>query len=309
MAPPAVMLTASLAKPALRLETPAMAPTTWPKVPSRLIEWENEGLTLQGSVYLPEQTRSEKVPLVVVIHGGPASRFDDGYWHLTQLLVAQGWAVFQPNIRGSTGYGAAFMAAVKNELGGADCRDVMTGIDALLRAYPLDAQRMALIGHSYGGEMAAFAVGRTDRFKAIIAGNPVTNQFSEYGTERDAFYDHWYLDGNPWTHFEAAWRQSAVSTAHNARTPLLLLQAEEDETDPLNQSLEMYRALRFSGAPVTLVIYPRVGHESLGGDFRAQGGEEPWHGVDVRRRMFAFLRAAFAGEADPLAAARAAPAQ
>ncbi len=162
---------------------------------------------------------------------------------------------------------------------------------------------MALIGYSYGGEMAGFVVGKTDRFKAIVSGAPVINQFSEYGTEDGTFYDRWYY-GKPWLNFADAWRQSPLSTAGNAKTPFLLLQGDKDVTDPLGQSLEMYRALKQTGAPVALVVYPREGHGETGGNFRALASQEPWHGIDLRRRMFGFLRAAFAGEPDPLAAAR-----
>ena len=287
----------------VRLETPALVPAHWAKVPSQIVSWENDGLTIEAALYMPKVPAGTKVPLVVSIHGGPAGRFQDDYSALIQMLVAEGWAVMQPNIRGSTGYGAKFTAANKNDLGGADYRDVMTGVDKLLKEHPIDAGRMALIGYSYGGEMAGFVVGKTDRFKAIVSGAPVINQLSEYGTERGTWYDRWYY-GRPWDNFEDAWRQSPIAYAKNAKTPFLLLQGTEDVTDPLGQSLEMYRALKQYDAPVALAVYPREGHGETGGNFRALPSTEPWHGVDLRRRMFGFLRAAFAGEADPLAIAR-----
>jgi len=291
------------AKP-VAIEAPALMPSTWAKVPSKLVTWQNEGLTIEGLLYMPPNIApGAKVPLIMSIHGGPTGRFQDDYAAAVQMLVAQGWAVMQPNIRGSTGYGAKFMAANKNDLGGADFRDVMTGVDMLLKNYPIDESKMALIGYSYGGEMGGFVVGKTDRFKAIVSVAPVINQFSEYGTERGTFYDRWYY-GRPWDHPADAWRQSPISTAMHAKTPFLLLQGAEDVTDPLGQSLEMWRALKQYGAPVALVIYPREGHSETGAIFRSLVSQEPWHGVDLRRRMFGFLRAAFAGEPDPLAIAR-----
>lgn len=286
-----------------RLETPAMVPPHWPKIPSRIVSWQNEGLTIEAALYLPKVAPGTKVPLIVGIHGGPAGRYVDDYSPIVQLLVAEGWAVLQPNIRGSTGYGAKFTAANKNDLGGADYRDVMAGVDAMIRDYPIDEKRMALIGYSYGGEMAGFAVGKTDRFKAIVSGAPVIDQFSEYGTEDGSHYDRWYY-GRPWDNFADAWRQSPIAYAKNAKTPFLLLQGADDVVDPLGQSLEMYRALKQYGAPVALIVYPREGHPETGGNFRAMPSQEPWHGIDLRRRMFGFLRAAFAGDPDPLAAAR-----
>jgi dipeptidyl aminopeptidase/acylaminoacyl peptidase len=241
--------------------------------------------------------------MVVNIHGGPAGRFSDSYQNLVQLLVAEGWAVLEPNIRGSTGRGTSFLAANKNDLGGSDFRDVMAGIDTIVRDYPIDSMRLALIGYSYGGEMAGFAVGKTDRFKAIISGAPVINQFSEYGTEDHSFYDRWYF-GQPWRMFSDAWRQSPLAHVSNAKTPFLLIQGDADEVDPFGQSIEMYRALRQTGSPVVLVVYPRANHSRAGGNFRADPSTEPWHGIDMRRRMFGFLRSAFAGDADPLAKAQ-----
>ncbi|MEG3173774.1 prolyl oligopeptidase family serine peptidase [Sphingomonas sp. ZB1N12] len=301
--PMAVAVTPKPGGKATPLAIPALVPARWPKVQSKIVHWQNEGLTIEAALYMPTVAPGTRVPLVVSIHGGPAGRFADDYNNLVQMLVAEGWAVLQPNIRGSTGYGAKFLAANKNDLGGADYRDIMTGVDAMLKEHPLDPDRMALIGYSYGGEMAGFVVGKTDRFKAIVSGAPVIDQFSEYGTENGTYYDRWYY-GKPWLNFADVWRQSPLSTAGNAKTPFLLLQGSEDVTDPLGQSLEMWRALKQSGAPVALAVYPREGHGETGGNFRALASQEPWHGVDLRRRMFGFLRAAFAGEPDPLAIAR-----
>lgn len=302
--PSTVFLTPKWGGKPVTLDAPALMPSNWAKVPSKLVTWQNEGLTIEGMLYMPPNIApGQKVPLVLSIHGGPAGRFQDDYSAAIQMLVAEGWAVMQPNIRGSTGYGAKFLGANKNDLGGADFRDIMAGVDMLLKDYPLDESRMALIGYSYGGEMAGFVVGKTDRFKAIVSGAPVINQFSEYGTERGTFYDRWYY-GRPWDHFADVWRQSPISTVMHAKTPFLLLQGEEDVTDPLGQSLEMWRALKQYDAPVALVVYPREGHGETGGSFRSLVSQEPWHGVDLRRRMFGFLRAAFAGETDPLAIAR-----
>lgn len=286
-----------------RLKAPTTAPSYWAAVPSRIITWSNDGLKIEGALYLPKIEAGKKVPLVVNVHGGPAGRFADGYSNLVQMLVAEGWAVLQPNPRGSTGYGAKFMAANRNDLGGGDFRDIMAGVDAVVEKYPIDAQRMALIGYSYGGEIAAFAAGKTDRFKALVAGGPVINQFSEYGTEDENHLDRWYY-GRPWDKFDDVWRQSPIAYVKNARTPFLLLHGAEDETDPLGQSQEMWRALKQYDVPVELIVYPRESHTETAYNFLAMPSAEPWHGVDLRRRMFGFLRAAFAGQPDPLSAAR-----
>lgn len=221
--------------------------------------------------------------------------FRDSFSPFVDFLVGQGWAVLRTNPRGSTGRGARFVAANRNDLGGGDYRDIMSGVDHVLATEPVDPKRMALIGYSYGGEMAGFVEGNTRRFQAIVSGAPVIDQYSEYGTEGESFYDRWYF-GKPWEHAKDAWRQSPLSRAAHAHTPFLLLQGEADTTDPLGQSQEMYRALRQEGVPVELVIYPRDNHGALGRALMGAPSLEPWHGFDARRRLVAFIKQAFAAE-------------
>lgn len=278
-----------------RLAQPALIPAEWQLARSQVIHWTNQGLNIEGLLYLPPLTAGQKAPLIVNVHGGPSGVFNDRLYPLVDLLVGHGWAVLQPNPRGSTGYGAAFQAANKNDLGGKDFLDIMAGADEAIRRFPIDPERLALIGYSYGGEMAGFAEGKTDRFKAIVCGAPVIDQFSEYGTENGSWGDRWYY-GKPWERFEDAWRQSPLATVQHAKTPFLLLQGEADTTDPLGQSQEMYRALRQEGVPVEMVTYPREGHGDLNANFFGEPSTEPMHGVDLRRRMVEFIREAFGAE-------------
>jgi dipeptidyl aminopeptidase/acylaminoacyl peptidase len=287
-----VFYASRLGDAAEKLATPDIVPADWRAAPSQRIEWRNQGETISGLLYLPPAATNGPVPLIVHVHGGPAWQFNDGYYAIVNLLVGQGWAVLEPNPRGSTGYGASFAAANKDDLGGADFNDIMTGVDAVARRFPIDQERMALIGYSYGGEMAGFAVGKTRRFKAIVGGGPVIGQFSEYGTEDSSWYDRWYF-GKPDERFEAAWRQSPLSFAANAKTPFLLFQGVEDESDPMGQSLELYRALRQAGDSVELVTFPREKHEDLHRNFYGEVSLEPWHGVDLRNRMIKFIAEQF----------------
>ncbi len=274
------------------LHAPSILPAEWPQVPSHLVTWKNDGLTLQGLLYLPPQAgAADKVPLIVDVHGGPTGAWQDDYFAFNEFLLGHGWAVFEPNPRGSTGYGAAFVAANHNDLGGGDYRDIMTGVDAVLARYPIDAGKLVLMGYSYGGEMAGFVEGKTTRFKAIIAGAPVIDQESEYGTESGSWYDRWFY-GLPWEHADAAWRQSPLSFAAHAKTPMLLLQGMADTTDPKGQSEEMYRALRQMDVPVDLVEYPRDNHGPLARAIFGMPSPEPWHGFDGRQRIVNFIDAA-----------------
>jgi dipeptidyl aminopeptidase/acylaminoacyl peptidase len=280
-----------------RLAQPVLIPSDWQLAQPKVIHWKDQGLTIEGLLYLPPQAANQKVPLIVHIHGGPTGVFNDRLYATVNMLVGQGWAVLEPNPRGSTGYGAAFEAANKNDLGGKDFLDVMTGVDEAIRSYPIDPNKLALIGYSYGGEMAGFAEGKTDRFKSLVCGAPVINQFSEYGTESGSWGDRWYY-GKPWEqdHFEDAWRQSPLATAQHGKTPILLLQGEADTTDPMGQSQEMYRALRQEGVPVEMVTYPRENHGELHSNFYGETSPEPMHGVDLRRRMVEFIERGFGTE-------------
>jgi dipeptidyl aminopeptidase/acylaminoacyl peptidase len=293
---PELLYSASLGETPRVLATPELAPKGVKSEAPKRIEWKNEKLTIEGLLYLPPEAATHKVPLVVEVHGGPLGAYSDSYSVFTDYLLGQGWAVLRANPRGSTGRGAEFAAANKNDLGGADYRDIMAGVDYVLKTEPVDADKMALIGYSYGGEMAAFVEGKTTRFKAIVSAAPVIDQNSEYGTEHGSWYDQWYF-GKPWMHPADAWRQSPLSGVAQAKTPFMLLQGDDDTTDPLGQSLEMYHALRQMGVTVELITYPRVDHGPLGGAIYGSPSNEPWHGFDARQRVVAFFNQSFAASA------------
>jgi dipeptidyl aminopeptidase/acylaminoacyl peptidase len=290
--PPALYFASQPGQAARVLNTPSLLPAKWDTPTVHAVRWKNEGLNIEGMLYLPAQAATGKVPLIVLVHGGPTGAFIDSYSPFAAHLLAQGWAVFYTNPRGSTGYGTAFAAANKNDLGGRDFKDIMAGVDAVLAAYSIDRNKLALMGYSYGGEMAAFVEGKTDRFKAIISAAPVIDQQSEYGTEDESWYDRWFY-GKPWEHREDAWRQSPLAYVAKAKTPFMLIQGEGDTIDPLGQSLEMYRALRQKGVAVQLLQYPRDNHGPLASNMFGFPSTEPWHGFDARRRLVQFIKTAF----------------
>jgi dipeptidyl aminopeptidase/acylaminoacyl peptidase len=274
------------------LPVPEMGSADLKAVEPELVSWKSGKFIVEGLLYLPPQAQSGKVPLIVDVHGGPFGAFVNRHDVFADFLLGHGWAILRPNPRGSSNYGVAFGAANKNDLGGGDYQDIMAGVDYVLSKYPLDSTKMALMGYSYGGEMAGFVEGKTDRFKAIISGAPVIDQFSEYGTEGGSWYDRWYY-GKPWEHMEDAWRQSPLSGAAKAKTPFLLIQGQSDTTDPVGQAQEMYRALRQEGVPVELVTYPRENHGPLAQGIFGSPSPEPWHGYDGRQRIIEFLNKAF----------------
>ncbi len=294
--PPQLCFAHTLSAGCTKLNTPAIIPPDWRTVSAQMLKWKTGDLTIEGILYLPPQADHGKVPLIVDVHGGPTGQFTDSYSAFAQFLLGQGWAVFETNPRGSTGYGAAFAAANKNDLGGGDYQDIMAGVDTVLAKFPIDSSKMALIGYSYGGEMAGFVEGKTDRFRAIVSGAPVIDQMSEYGTESSSWYDRWWY-GYPWEHEQDAWRQSPLAGVAHAKTPFLLLQGKGDTTDPAGQSEEMYRALRQAGVTVELVEYPRENHGTLARGMLGYPSREPWHGFDARKRIVDFITKEFAAAA------------
>lgn len=263
------------------------------------VNWTGPDQMNIGGLYFPPArcpggaaTVASKSPMILVVHGGPTGAFLMTFSPFIQWLTSQGWAVLEPNPRGSTGYGWQFAAANRNDLGDKDYQDVMAGVDWALAHKPVDGARLGMYGYSYGGEMAGFLEGKTDRFKAIISGAPVIDQYSEYGTEGGSWYDRWFF-GQPWLRAQDAWRQSPLSYARNARTPLLLLQGAADTTDPLGQSLEMYRALRQMGVEVRLVKFPRENHGPLSGGINGAPSPEPWHGFRGRAEILAWFQKHF----------------
>ena len=284
---------AQIGQPCKSLALPRMEPDSLRHAKAELVTWQNGDFKLEGLLYLPEAQPSARIPLVVDVHGGPFGAWVQNDSAFVSFLLGQGWAVFEPNPRGSSNYGTHFAAANKDDLGGADYTDIMTGLDAVIASHSIDTKRLALYGYSYGGEMAAFVEGKTDRFRAIISAAPVIDQFSEYGTEKGSWYDRWYF-GLPWVRQAEALRQSPLAGAVKAKSPFMLLQGEADLTDPLGQSQEMYRALRQQGVPVELVTYPREDHGPLSRGITGDPTPEPWHGFDARQRIVDFISREFA---------------
>lgn len=217
-----------------------------------------DGLPIETMFFKPVGAAGP-LPLVVIIHGGPTGAFADSYNEWAQLFLQKGYAVMMPNIRGSTGYGWKFLEINRRDWGGGDFKDVMAGVDYLIAHKGIDSSRMAIVGWSYGGYMSEWAITQTHRFKAAMSGAGLFNLASEFGTENGASYDNWHL-GTPYENPEVFYKHSAISFIKNARTPTLIIQGRDDDTDPVGQSQELYRALRYYNVPAELVLYPNERH-------------------------------------------------
>ncbi len=239
-----------------------------------IIHYESfDGVDIEAALYRPEaNVRSAPYPLIVLIHGGPSSRWANEFrpsW--TALLVNRGFAVLEPNIRGSTGRSHDFLLMNRKDLGGGDFRDIIWGVDYLVKAGIADPDRLGIGGWSYGGFMAAWAVTQTDRFKVAVSGAPVTSWISEYGTELPAVnrYDRALL-GDLYDNMDLFAKVSPISHVRNAATPTLLVCAGSDKIDPIGQCWEFYRGLKQNNVESELVIYKGVGHSRSGWSSKQQ---------------------------------------
>ena len=219
-----------------------------------------DGLEIEAALLTPPGYDGKtRLPLVALIHGGPTGSWRDAIEPWGQLLAARGYAVFYPNVRGSTGYGQKFIEMNRADWGGGDFKDVMAGVDALIARGVADPDRLGIGGWSYGGYMAEWAITQTRRFKAAVSGAGMANLISEFGTEAGPAYDEWFY-GLPYERPEGFLKSSPFMYLKNARTPTLILQGEADRTDPLGQSQELYRGLKRYGVEAELVVYPREPH-------------------------------------------------
>ncbi|WP_163505253.1 S9 family peptidase [Fodinicola acaciae] len=233
---------------------------------SEPVSWRApDGLEIEGILCTP--AGDGPFPLVVTIHGGPIWSFCD-QWSMNYawvpLLVARGYAVLNPNPRGSSGRGQEFAGHVVRDMGGADAHDILSGIDELVRRGVADPDRIGLIGRSYGGFMSAWLVTQSTRFAAAVPLSPVTDWYSQAFTSNVAGWGNSFLGADPEEPGNAVHQRSPVLRASRVRTPCLNVAGALDRCTPPTQALEFHRALRAYGVDSTLVIYPQEGHGVAG---------------------------------------------
>jgi dipeptidyl aminopeptidase/acylaminoacyl peptidase len=229
---------------------------------ARSIRWKSDGLDVQGWLLAPPAppASGEKAAMVVVVHGGPASAVRSAWSSQALLLASQGYYVLMPNPRGSFGQGEAFARANVKDLGHGDLRDILHGVDAAARSAPVDARRVGLMGHSYGGYMTMWAVTQTGRFKAAVASAGIANWQSYYGQNG---IDQWMLPyfGKSVYQDPAVYaRSSPINFITRVKTPTLVLHGDRDAEVPLPQGQEFWHALKTLGVETQFVVYPDEGH-------------------------------------------------
>lgn len=253
----------------------------WGKAES--VVWESDGFRVQGWLLYPENFDSGKrYPMVVQVHGGPAG-VRTASWptaHFDMSVIAGlGYFVFFPNPRGSYGEGEAFTRANVKDFGHGDLRDVLSGVDAVVKKIPIDGDRIGLTGWSYGGFMTMWAVTQTNRFRAAVAGAGIADWKSYYGENS---IDQWmipYFGASVYDDPAAYAKSSAIDFIKQVKTPTLVVVGERDGECPAPQSFEFWHALKTLGVPTQLVVYAGEGHAF----------HDPKDRLDVLRRTLAWF--------------------
>jgi dipeptidyl aminopeptidase/acylaminoacyl peptidase len=228
------------------------------------IRLERDGYTVEGWVMRPAGfKKGKRYPLVLNVHGGPATAWGHAYMHEFHLLAAHGYAVAYCNIRGSTGYGDAQTAGNGGTYFTGDFEDLMAFTDAALERFAwLDSGRTAIIGGSYGGVMTNWVVSHTTRFKAAITDRCISNWVSFYGTSDIGYrFAPRELGHRVPAGADALWERSPLRYADAVQTPTLIVHSEEDHRCPIEQAEQWFVALKTKGVPVRFVRIPGENHE------------------------------------------------
>jgi dipeptidyl aminopeptidase/acylaminoacyl peptidase len=233
-----------------------------------VVRWSStDGLEIEGILSTPvDFDSSQKYPLLVVIHGGPAAASfavptQNKYYPIEQF-VEKGFIVLEPNYRGSSGYGEAFRKANYRKLGVGDYDDVIYGVDALIEKGIVDKEKVGVMGWSQGGYISAFCATYSDRFKAISVGAGISNWMTYYVNTDIHQFTRMYLGGTPWNDEEIYRKTSPMTYIKSACTPTLIQHGEKDVRVPVPNAFELYQGLKDMGVQTELVIFKGMGHGS-----------------------------------------------
>ncbi len=260
-----------------------------------------DGTRVQGFV-TPPSTRSadRRSAAIVTIHGGPHGQQGPAFNLPAQVYAAEGYAVVMVNYRGSTGYGQKFSDGTINDQDGGEAKDVLAGLDDVLRTQPyIDPSRIGIEGGSYGGQLTNWIITQTPRFKAAIASRSISNLVSLAYTHWTADYMQVEYQGYPWQRDIAArlWERSPIAHVANVKTPTMFIHGELDQDVNIVEAEQMYNALKQLGIEAVFLRYPREGH----------GNREPGHIVDAMKRSVAWYARLLNGKPAALSGGRSEP--
>jgi dipeptidyl aminopeptidase/acylaminoacyl peptidase len=229
-----------------------------------------DGTKIQGFIIKPPAfDPTKKYPVKFLIHGGPQGAWGDAWsyrWN-AELLAANGYVVIMINPRGSTGYGQAFVDGVNGDWGGKPFSDLMLGLDYAEAHYPfIDKNRECALGASYGGYMANWILGHTNRFKCIVSHDGMFNPESAYGSTEELWFNEWEFKGKPWDYYgkpdnENPYRKwSPALSAKNFKTPTLVIHSQLDYRLDVSEGYQLFTTLQRLKIPSKMLYFPDEGH-------------------------------------------------
>jgi dipeptidyl aminopeptidase/acylaminoacyl peptidase len=226
---------------------------------------------------------AKKYPLLLSIHGGPHSAFGHAFFHEMHWMAAKGYVVLYPNPRGSVTYGAEFANVVQYDFPGSDAKDLLAGVDAMLKKGFIDPKKLGVTGGSAGGVLTNWIITQTDRFAAAVSQRSVADWVGFWYTSDAIFFSPTWFRGAPWEHPEDFVRRSPITHVAKVTTPLMLIEGEADyRTPPTAGGEMMFRALKYLKKPVVMVRFPGEPHEL------SRSGQ-PWHRVERLRHILAWF--------------------
>ncbi len=252
--------------------------------PEEIVYKSFDGRPIQAWIQKPPDfDPKKKYPLILDIHGGPHAAYGYVFFHEFQWLAAEGYVVLYPNPRGSSSYGQEFGNVIQYEFPGDDAKDLLAGVDEMLKRSWIDPQKLGVTGGSGGGILTNWIVTQTDRFKAAVAQRSISDWASFWYTADFAMFDVMWFRGAPWEDPQDYARRSPITHIEKVKTPLMLIEGEDDlRTPPTAGGEQMFRALKYLKRPVVMVRFPRESHEL------SRSGE-PWHRIERLRHILGWF--------------------
>ena len=242
----------------------------------------DDGTTVEGMlIYPPGKFEAKHLPMYTFIHGGPAdawgNSFEADWYQYASLAAANGWLVFEPNYRGSSGYGDKFLMQIVPQIVSRPGKDILEGVDALVKDGIADSDHLVVGGYSYGGYMTNWLITQTTRFKAAVTGAGAVEHVGNWGNDDTTYDDAYFLGGRPWEAAQRYHDEAAIFQIDKVKTPTHMVAGADDIRVAVLEDYLLEHALYSLGVPNALLIFPGEGH-SL--------DKNPWHGkIKVREEL------------------------
>jgi dipeptidyl aminopeptidase/acylaminoacyl peptidase len=246
-------------------------------------QWKaDDGTAVEGMlIYPPGKFEAKHLPMFTLIHGGPAdadgNHFEADWYQWAALAATNGWLVFEPNYRGSTGYGDKFLMQIVPVIVSRPGKDILEGVDALVKDGIADPDRLTVGGYSYGGYMTNWLITQTTRFKAAVTGAGAVEHIGNWGNDDTTYDDAYFLGGRPWEAPQRYHDEAAIFQIDKVKTPTHLVAGASDIRVAVLEDYLLEHALYSLGIPNALLVFPGEGHGL---------GKNPWHGkIKVREEL------------------------